>query len=41
MGWKNFHFNINPNLNETISNLEYFMNRENNTAISGFDEIGK
>ena len=24
-----------------ISNLEYFMNRENNTAISGFDEIGE
>ena len=39
MGWKDFHFNINPTLNETISNLEYFMNRANNTAISGFDEV--
>ena len=23
MGWKNFHFKINPHLNETIANLDY------------------
>ena len=39
MGWKDFHLEINPNLNETISNLEYSLNRANNTPISGYDEI--
>ena len=39
MGWKNFHFKINPHLNETITNLDYMQNRANNTAISGYDEI--
>ena len=39
MGWKNFHFKINPKLNETITNLDYMQNRANNTAISGYDEI--
>ena len=36
MGWKNFHFKINPKLNETITNLDYMQNRANNTAISGY-----
>ena len=41
MGWKDFHFKVIPDLNETVSNLEYFLNRANNTPISGYDEIGK
>ena len=32
MGWKNFHFKINPHLNETITSLDYMQNRANNTG---------